>query len=264
MREAVVGGSGFAPDQDAIAHGAREVVGRRPRRRARRPASAASIVSPKSAATASASRQSSPSRSRRRVITSRTPCGTCCASQPSRVPRRRRWTISPTKNGLPLVSRCSVSPSAAVSPAHAASVIQRAQCASRQPADGTAGGSTARGEPRQRGGERVVALAPRCRDTWRRRGCACRRRSAGDELEQLERGARPPSARRRARRRALRAWRRLRGSGSRCRRAESARDPTPALARREIAAKRSRSTGNTCASSAAPEPAAAATASSPA
>ena len=263
VREAVLPGPAVDLDQDPVAHGALEVVGRAassPRISASIPAS---IVSPKSAATASVARQSSPSRSSRRA----TPRArrAARAARPSRLRDRprsaSRWTISPTKNGLPFVSRCSASPSAAgvaLRPRRARSSARSARRTARRPG---AGASTARGRAatawrRTDRSRSHLGVAIRGDDEEARVG-----QVGGDELEQLERRSGPPSGRRRARRPAPPAWRlppRKRLTMSK-RRKRAPSDSQLSLG--GSSGMRSRSTGNTCASSAPQDPAAAATAS---
>ena len=259
VREAVATAPALGLDQDAVAHRALEVVGGRGRRRpsAR---TAASIVSPRSAATSSVARQSSPSRARRRAITSRTPCGT--RLEPARSARRaggrsrrRRTGCRWSRGGAPR----RAPPTSRRVPVDA---IQRAQCSGERPPSSSRRVDGSRASARQRGGERIVALhlgVAIGRDDEETRVGEIGR----DELEQLQRGAVGP----------VQVVEhddepgRLRDRGEEAaddvEEAEARAIRLRALARPGAPGMRSRSTGNTWASSAPHGPTAAATASRP-
>ena len=225
---------------------------------------AASIVSPNSAATASdaATVVAEPVQAPRDHLAH-------AVRHAPRIPARPETSLARQRGGRSRRRRtdCRWSRGAALRraprrrPATPARAIQRAQCAARQPADQQPAGRRLAGEPRQRGGERIrrarTSVSRYVATTSRR----VSRQVGGDELEQLERGTVRPVDVVQHDDQPGRRWRRPRESGSRCRRDESARRSDSQLSLGGSSGIRSRSTGNTCASSAPQEPAAAATAS---
>ena len=122
-------------DQDAIANGARQVVGgRRLGAHLGEQAGIDRVAEERRDGERRAATRRRAGRAGARSPRARRAARGACRGRPRRPPRVvSSSTISPTKNGLPLVSRCSVSPSAAASPRAPAAVSQSAQCAGKSP-----------------------------------------------------------------------------------------------------------------------------------